>query len=280
MLRARPLCWAALLGACCWAPLAVPADEPSPEPGKKKLSKEDVEKAEKAAKAHLEKLKGSHGKLTYIEDPALGRVLPGHAFFGVLFRQFPVGRVPPPGLGTSNVFVVNPAGKVEVLATPKQLENFYKDQLMPAKTEARMKDSARAYLRLLEEVRQDGFYKFKLDDDSTKVMENKAGGKVARAVATVMAGGSGKIDARLIFNRRGKLTGVSEDSKITPGPRPICQATKLLDADPVVRKMAEQDLLIMGRAAKGYLDEQRAKASPELRKAIDRLWKRILDEDR
>src|SRR5205085_1021891 len=65
-----------------------------------------------------------------------------------------------------------------------------------------------------------------------------------------------------------------------PGPRPICQATKLLDPDPVVRRMAEQDLLIMGRAVKPYLDEQRARAEPGLRKAIDRLWQRILDEDR
>jgi hypothetical protein len=44
--------------------------------------------------------------------------------------------------------------------------------------------------------------------------------------------------------------------------------------------MAEQDLLIMGRAARGYLDEQRARATPALRKAIDRIWERILEGDR
>jgi hypothetical protein len=44
--------------------------------------------------------------------------------------------------------------------------------------------------------------------------------------------------------------------------------------------MAEQDLLCMGRAAKSYLDEQRAKAGPELQKAIDRIWQRIVDDDR
>jgi hypothetical protein len=76
------------------------------------------------------------------------------------------------------------------------------------------------------------------------------------------------------------LTSVSEDNQIRRGPRPICQATKLLDPDPVVRKMAEQDLLIMGRAARGYLDEQRARATPALRKAIDRIWERILEGDR
>ena len=69
-------------------------------------------------------------------------------------------------------------------------------------------------------------------------------------------------------------------SKLKPGPRPICHATKLLDPDPVVRAIVEQDLLIMGRAAKPYLDEQRAKASPELQQAIDRIWQRILNEGR
>jgi hypothetical protein len=29
--------------------------------------------------------------------------------------------------------------------------------------------------------------------------------------------------------------------QLRAGPRPICQATKLLDRDPIVRRMAEQD---------------------------------------
>ena len=49
----------------------------------------------------------------------------------------------------------------------------------------------------------------------------------------------------------------------------------LLDANPLVRRIAEQDLLIMGLAAEGYLMEQRAKAGTELRQAIDRVWRQI-----
>jgi hypothetical protein len=71
------------------------------------------------------------------------------------------------------------------------------------------------------------------------------------------------------------LTKATAKAEIKPGPRPVCHATKLLDADPVVRAIVEQDLLIMGRAAKPYLDEQRAKAGPELQEAIDRIWQRI-----
>jgi hypothetical protein len=78
----------------------------------------------------------------------------------------------------------------------------------------------------------------------------------------------------------GGLTELDEIRQIKTGIRPICQATKLLDPDPLVRRMAEQDLRVIGRKAKGYLDAQRAKARPELQKAIDRIWQRIVAEDR
>lgn len=73
---------------------------------------------------------------------------------------------------------------------------------------------------------------------------------------------------------------VSETANLKRGVRPICQATKLLDADLVVRRMAEQDLFVMGKAAGDYLAGQRAKADRKLQKAIDRIWQRILAEDR
>jgi hypothetical protein len=44
--------------------------------------------------------------------------------------------------------------------------------------------------------------------------------------------------------------------------------------------MAEQDLLILGRAAQEYLAVQRAQASPALQRAIDQLWQRIVEEGR
>ena len=78
----------------------------------------------------------------------------------------------------------------------------------------------------------------------------------------------------------GCLVSILERSAIRPGVRPICQATKLLDRDPIVRRMAEQDLLVMGRAAKPYLDQVRATARPKLQQAIDRIWQRVLTEGR
>ena len=78
----------------------------------------------------------------------------------------------------------------------------------------------------------------------------------------------------------GSFVNVLEKSALRPGIRPICQATKLLDRDPIVRRMAEQDLLVMGRAAKPYLDQIRVTAQPKLQQAIDRIWQRILNEGR
>ena len=111
---------------------------------------------------------------------------------------------------------------------------------------------------------------------TAKVMA-KGGGQEATSKAVVMQGGNGELTATLTFSADGKLTSFDDNHKIKPGPRPICQATRLLDPDPIVRKMAEQDLLYMGLAARDYLREQRAKASPELRRAIDRLWERIVE---
>jgi hypothetical protein len=54
----------------------------------------------------------------------------------------------------------------------------------------------------------------------------------------------------------------------------------LLDPDPVVRSIVEQDLLIMGPAAGPYLEEQRARAAPDLQRAIDRIWQRVLAGER
>ena len=49
----------------------------------------------------------------------------------------------------------------------------------------------------------------------------------------------------------------------------------LLHPDPVIRRICEDDLLIMGLPARDYLMRQRAAASSELRREIDRVWRQI-----
>jgi hypothetical protein len=244
-------------------------------------SADDIAKAQKAVEEKIQELKGPMLPVRYIADEAVTKAFPNYLIFAANTRQYPVAVLPPAGskIKPQNVFIVPKDGKVEHLIDKTQLEKFFKDNLPSSKDDAALKTAAHAWMAISPEFMQDGFYKFKIVEDATKVTPEKTGKKVTGQVV-VMAGGNGEITSSLIFDEAGKLVSASDAAKVKPGPRPICQATKLLDADSIVRKMAEQDLLYMGRAAHGYLMEQRARAAPELQQAIDRLWQRIEKEDR
>jgi predicted neuraminidase len=253
---------------------AAPAPgEPSHPP---RPTEEEIKKGQEAVNARLEKLHGQGAQVQYVADEAVTDSLPGWLCYAVLFRQYPVARLVPEGLSAGNVFAVLPGGKVETVSDPKALRKFFRAAMRPVRVGDAARQAAAAWLRLSEALHQDGFYQFAIPDKELTV---EKGGREAHGKAVVERGGNGEIKVALTFDADGKLDRADETAKLRPGPRPICQATKLLDPDPIIRRMAEQDLLIMGRAAKGYLDEQRARAAPPLRKAIDRLWQRILDEE-
>jgi hypothetical protein len=253
-----------------FAASASPADKDNP-------SADDIKKATKMVEDRLAELKAVGGQTEAVTDGPVAAALPGHAFVSVLFRQFPIGRMPPEPLKPQNVFAINPKAELKLITDAKGLEDYFKALLPPAKGDKEAKNAALAFLRLSQSLENDGFYEFEVVGDSTKVTPEKDG-KKATARSVAMKGGNGDITVELIFDADGKLTKVTETSTLKPGPRPKCHATKLLDPDPVVRAIVEQDLLIMGKAAKPYLDEQRAKATPELQAAIDRIWERIVTD--
>lgn len=250
----------------------------SAQPGGEPRLPEDVQKAKDQLREHLTKLgdKGQ-GLILWLSSKPLPQLLPNQHLFAVRYRVFPVARILPKGLRASNVFAVSREGTLTHVKDVKDLQAFFRKNLPAVKDEKTARNAVTASLILSQEFRQDGFFKFNILDDSTKV-ENKDGGKEATGKAVVMQGGNGELLVNLTFDADGKLSGLTETGKIRSGPRPICQATKLLDADPIVRRMAEQDLLIMGLAARDYLMEQRARANPQLQQAIDRLWQRIVTE--
>ncbi len=235
---------------------------------------EEAQKAADVVKAHLENLKGAHAQLIYKDEASLKKIFPDHQFIVARYRQFPVARLLPEGLHASNVFAVDKKErKLQLVPDAKALESFFKNIQIPTRDEATAKTSLAAWLVLAQEFPQDGFYKF-------EVLEKEFGSELneevlsVRGRAMVTQGGKGELGAVLAY-KDGKLSKATETGKIMPGPRPICQATKLLDRDPIVREMAEQGLLFMGLPARDYLMEQREKAGPELREAIDRMWRRI-----
>jgi hypothetical protein len=213
-----------------------------------------------------------------ITDDYVSRTFPSFSFFGVIFRQYPIAVQCPQtqDLKCANVFFVR-EGRVDFVATIPDLKFFFSAELDPAPSESTAADAASAWLRFSEELKQDLFYTFSAPEISYMPREDVTR---VRGHAAVMAGGAGQIDVVITLGAAGSLVQIYEKGALRPGIRPICQATKLLDRDPIVRRMAEQDVLVMGRAAKPYLDRVRATARPKLQQAIDRIWQRILDEGR
>lgn len=260
----------------CGLLVCLPANS-APAPDVKKPTAEDIAKAEKSVKELLEKLNGGAARVGVVKDTALERALPSFVFLTALFPRYPIARPTPEGLSPSNIYAVGPDGKPQLIKDASALQEFFKKNLPVVKTDDQAKDAARAYVRLAQEFQQDGFFKFTLNDDSTKVTD-RDGGKAATARVVVMQGGNGEMTATVLLDQNGKFDKATEEVQIKRGPRPICHATLLLDPNPLVRRIVEQDLLIMGPAAHDYLIEQRAKAPPELQRAIDRIWAKIQEQ--
>ncbi len=226
--------------------------------------------------AESQRLSNAEGP-TLLHDPSIDATLPGIAFYSLHFREYPMQLVAPEPLKQRNVFAVQGKKEVRLLVMPKDLQaEFRRANIQPKK------EAVLAWLHISQVFSQDGFFHFLAPSASLKREKSRW---VATGVVAVepKGGDKGQIAVTMTFQRgRGSyaLMNIEEKNTVQPGVRPICQATKLLDPDPIVRKMAERDLLVMGVSAKGYLMEQRAKASPELREEIDRVWKRILRGDR
>jgi hypothetical protein len=242
------------------------------------MSQEESRKAENLVRERFPVLRGQRTPpLVPLNDEKIAGAFPRQRFFVLGFRQFPVAQVPPKPLKVRNLFALTPNGQVQHLPDIKALEEFFRAELGPVTNTKSARESIEAWLRLSEEFKQDGFFEFSIPQDSLDSGKSNGGWK-ASGKAIVTHGGAGEINAKLGFTAEGKLSTVEEKNTVKAGVRPICQATKLLDPDPIVRQMAEKDILVMGRTAKEYLEEQRAKASPELARAIDRIWQRIAEE--
>jgi hypothetical protein len=246
------------------------------QPGEQKMPPEAA-KAQELIKAHLAQINGKNGNVLWIQNDFLAKTFPKHTFFAVRFRIYPVAMQMPEGMKPSNVFAVKD-GKFEQIKDGNDLAAFFMANAVAASSQAAGEAAAKSALLLSEEFVQDGFYVFDIQPkaDALTVRKETNVPQVADWRAIVMKGGNGELKVQLKWDDKGTVVGMSTAANVKAGPRPICQATKLLDPDPIVRKMAEQDLLYMGLAARDYIMEQRAAANPDLRQAIDALWGQIL----
>jgi hypothetical protein len=254
---------------------AASADEP------KSPSADEVKAAQERVAEFLKGIKGAEtARVTALTADGIGTTFPDHVLFAVMFPQFPVARVAPEPLKSANVVAIpkNKDGKPVAATDLKELEKFFKENARAVKMKDEIEDATKAWLRAAAELHQDGFYKFTVNF-KTATKKGDMFFVTGSAPVEATGGNKGEVKANLTF-KDGKLDSANTKADLTPGVRPICQATKLLDPDPIVRGMAEQCIRVMGSAAKPYLDEQRAKASPQLREAIDRIWAQIQKEGR
>src|SRR5262249_7904643 len=230
----------------------------------KEIEKARAEKAKVKVDGFLTEKNARNPQVIWVDNESVSKAFPKYSFFAVRFRLYPVAIAPPQGMKSANMFAVSDKGELEFIDDAKGLEKFF---VAHGKMD---KDGAPVYawLKLSEELVQDGYYKFD-SPSGFGTLRN-----MATSTAHVSAGGNGQIRATLFFEGD-KITKVEQTVKLRPGPRPKCQATKLLDADPIVRYMAESELLYLGLAARPYLLDQRAKANPALQQAIDRLIRKI-----
>jgi hypothetical protein len=270
----RTLCLFAVLALL--AGTATAADEP------KSPTEDEIKAAQEHLTEFLKDIKGANnGRVTAITGEGVGAMFPDHVLFSVLFPQYPIGRPAPAPLKVTNIIAIpkKKDGKPVTITTPKELETFFKDTAHAVKTAEEGEAAIKAWLWMSSALAQDGFYKFSVKlDDKMKIDGSTITG-AGQAPVDPQGGNKGEIKATLTF-KDGKLATADTKVDLKPGARPICQATKLLDQDPIVRGMAEQAIRVMGSSAKPYLDEQRAKASAQLREAIDRVWARIVEEGR
>ena len=220
-----------------------------------------------------------------IDDVGLADLTRTVTFHTVHYMEFPVARMAPKPMAMRNVFSVDSKCNVALYTKREDLRKVFPPMVKPV-NKPNMKVLAIGWLRVSTEFSQDGFFQFLFDEKNLSLAAN-GNGYVMTAVAPVVekGGDRGKLTATLTFvpaQEMGtfKLVSIVEKDTIQAGIRPICQATLLLDDNPLVRRIAERDLLVMGKSAFPYMKEQMAKASPELRKEIERVWKRIENGER
>lgn len=269
--------WSVALLAVCW--------EYAPSQNAVQLVPDDVAAARNRLVEYLKGIRGASeaARIVPLEDKDFLQAFPHHLLFGVSFPQYPVARIAPPPLSSANLIAV-PRGKEGQpipITTMDQWRDFVSKHAIIVRDTQRAEQLARVFLRGASELHQDGFFRFTIEVEPARSSGDKSEMITVQGRARVdpKNGDKGDIRATLSFTD-GRLVTSQIQVQLSAGIRPICQAARLLDPDPVVRRLAEDTLRLLGRDVGPYLEEQRRRASPELRQAIDRLWQRILEEDR
>lgn len=241
----------------------------------------------------------------------LEMVFPLYSFFIIRYPQYPDTPAIPPPLTPVTIIALrnvaeenflfrgaNAPSRFTLITTDEQLKAFFLAIALPSAVIAPQVNNAVppgeldnanhftliAWLRLCQELHQDGYYRFRMEDKvevEPVPYEGPDGPKYSttgRLDALPDGGNTGALTATLFFNTPPRrLCEIRLQSTLHPGLRPVGQAKKLLNPDPVIRKIAEQDLLLMGPQTYDYLAGEWLHATPELQQAIEGVWGKIVE---
>jgi hypothetical protein len=160
-------------------------------------------------------------KVEPVECEAIGRAFPALHFYGVRFPRYPRAIKPPRTLRLENVVCVRPDETLEPVVDFDSLKGFLAKNLPAVNTEERAREALLASLRLAEECKQDGHYRFTVPEGSISVVR-KGERLIASGKTTVSAGGRGEVSATLRFGRDGhvKADEIQIEARIRPDVRP------------------------------------------------------------
>ncbi len=192
------------------------------EADKEEALPEALAKAKDLVSKELTKQNANAGRTLPVQSDAVSKVLADYQFVGVVFSPYPVARPAPKGFKQGNVYAVSKDGTLTLMTTAEELQKFFAEHAAPAKDEKPAKDALAAWLRLTQELSQDGFFEFAVDADSLKVEKGKKGLEATGINAVKPKNGDkGEIKAVLTFDADGKLTKVDETRNVQAGNRPI-----------------------------------------------------------
>jgi hypothetical protein len=160
-------------------------------------------------------------EIIHVDDPAVLQSLPRHAFYVVRFRQYPVAPALPESLQYNNLLVVGPDGRAVPLSGSDALQAVFRAALRPATSRQKAETALTAWLRLVQEFYQDGFFHFEPPRGMTWSATGKGGQVTGHTLVLPDAADRGGIEGTLKFDRAGKLVSAIETSSVTAGHRPI-----------------------------------------------------------
>ena len=174
--------------------------------------------ARNALEQYLAKIPGAQaGGIEPVTDKIDSVTGTGHFAFSVRFRGYPLR--PPKPFGNTNLFIVDHVGNVERVRNDKELKRFFTKSLKSATSDAEALAAFTSWLKLSTQLHQDGYYTFKLDEDSIR-LRSEHGERIVSGKADVTEGGEGQIVATMRFDPSGRVTKTSTDRKLLPGERP------------------------------------------------------------